>query len=103
MPEGYTATSPTDWAVIIPEAESIDIGFGARMAPSPELGTSTPVATATEAALEPTAPTETPTTTEEETPPAGTAGKGPGNYSGLLVALIAVALPLGLRQLRARL
>jgi len=102
LPDGYAATSPADWAVIIPETERMDIGFGALVAPTAEPATSTPVVTSTEtapAAVE----TESPSSGEEEPPADDVAREGMGGYGGIFVALLALALPLGLRQLRARL
>lgn len=102
FPEGYTATSPRDWAVIIPDAESIEIAFGVRSAP-----TATPTVRATVAvpatpAVAPDGTTE-PTAVPTKVPSAGQTGEGSSGYSGILVALIAIILPLGLRELRSRL
>ena len=95
--EGYVSTSPSDWAIIIPEGESIEIAFGVRIAP-----TSTPTTPAT-ATVAPSGTAELEVTPTNMPSPGKTSSGGLSEYTGILVALIALILPLGLRQLRSRL
>jgi len=94
--EGYVSTSPGDWAIVIPEGESIEIAFGVRVAP-----TSTPTTPATPT-VAPSGTAE-PEATPTKMPSSGKTSGGLSEYTGIIVALIALILPLGLRQLRSHL
>ena len=93
-PPGYQATTPNDWGVILPLGASFSVDFGQRALP-----TATPRPPATSTAT----PSPTPTQAPRAVGPniLGAIGQGLYSVSGLLVALVALALPLGLRYLRA--
>jgi len=99
-PPGYISTSPNQLLVSVGSGSRIVLGFADQAAPTL---TPTVTATPTNTSVPPTkaAPTATlyPTPLPVQTMSSG----GLANISGLLVALVALGLPLGLRFLRGRL
>jgi len=94
---GFESTSPDAWAVRVVSGEELQVTFGKRALPT---------ATPTEA-IEPTAepaPTEelAPTATPVSTAPAKTDGFSLASISGILLAVLALLLPVGLRYFRSR-
>lgn len=87
LPAGYEATTPQEWALSLPAGGSLDVDFGLKALPTP---TPSPTATSTPTPVPPLAAA------------AGAIGRGIYNVSGVLVALLAIALPFGWRYLRAR-
>ncbi len=97
-PPGYTSTSPNEWGVALAPGTQFDVTLADRFAPSPtptRQPTTAPTAPPQPTAVPPTAPAPTPT-------PASHAAGGLGNLSGILVAVLALALPITLRVLKAR-
>ena len=89
-PPGYLSTAPDDWAAAVVPGGRTSVEVGARFVP-------TPSATAT---LRPTA---TPTATPTPRPILRETGKALYQVSGILLAALALMLPLGVRYLRKRL
>ena len=103
-PPGYTSSSPNQWAVALLEGTEIDFWFADRFQPSP-----TPTLTAaaqrpTDTSLPPTGapPTATLAPTPEPPREAGPFGEWLHSISGLLVATVALALPIAFRFLTSR-
>lgn len=97
-PPGYESTSPNQWAVVVLGGTQFDLYFADRLQPSP-----TPTLTP-EPGATPLPPTELPPTmTPEPTKPSQSLGQQLYNISGVLLAAVALALPLALRALRSRL
>jgi len=89
-PSGYMSTVPDDWgAAVVPGGKTI-VEMGARFVP-------TPTATRT------VTPTATPTATPTPKPILGETGRSLYRISGLLLAALALMIPVGLRYLRKRL
>jgi len=87
---GYVSTNPDDWGVVIIPASSINVGFGAQFVPTPS---ATPTTTST------TTPTVTPTPRRV----LAEIGGAVHMVSGIIVAALALIIPLALRYLRERL
>ena len=95
---GFESTSPDAWAVRVASGEELQVAFGKRVMP-----TATPTETA-EPTPEP-APTEeaaAPTATLAPAEPAKTGGFSLASISGILVAVLALLLPVSLRYFRSR-
>ena len=91
-PPGYVSTSQNEWAVTLLEGGALELQFGDRFNPSP-----TPLPTRQ--------PTSTPvpaTPTPEPQSVASKVGDFMYGVSGVLLALIALVLPITLRILRSR-
>ena len=86
-PASYTSTVPDDWGVAVAPGVSTSVELGARLVPGP---TSTLTATRTQV------PTPTPT----PRPVAREVGNALYQISGIIVAGLALAVPVGLRYLR---
>lgn len=88
-PPGFQSTAPNDWGLTVVGGAQVAVDFAHRPAP-----TATPTPTATN--------TPTPTPTPKPLPAriVGAVGHGLYSVSGVLLALIAVALVLGARYLR---
>jgi hypothetical protein len=103
LPAGYVSTSPKEWAVALAPGTEIEVAFASQFAPSP---TPTHEPTATPALTE-TPVSESPTDVPTATPVAAAAPaprtRGLGSISGILLVLLALALPISLRLLKARL
>jgi hypothetical protein len=97
-PQGYTSSSPNEVAISMVEGALAEVSFADYVAPTP---TATVEPSPTNTSKPPTSvpPTLVPTPTE---PSAGTLGQQLSSISGLLVALVALIVPLALRFLRAR-
>jgi hypothetical protein len=95
---GFGSTSPAALTVQVGSGETVQVGFGKQPVP-----TATPTETAepTAAATEtpgPTQPTAQPTASQPEE----TSGRSLMSISGILLAVLALLLPVGLRFFRAR-
>jgi hypothetical protein len=103
LPAGYVSTSPKEWAVALAPGTEIEVAFASQFAPSPtptREPSATPAPTETPVSESPTdVPTSTPVAAA--TPAPRTRG-GLGSISGILVVLLALALPIALRLLKAR-
>jgi len=89
-PPGYTSTVPDNWAAAVVPGGKTMVEMGARFVPTPS-----PTRTVT--------PTATPTATPTPQPALGGAGRALYSISGILLAALAVLIPVGLRYLRKRL
>lgn len=95
---GFESTSPASWAVRLVAGESIQVAFGKRAVP-----TATPTETAEPTlAATPTSAAPEPTATAAATEPNRPSGPTLQSISGILVALVALLLPISLRFLRTR-
>jgi len=103
-PPGHESTSPNQWAATVLEGAQIDLYFADRFRPSPTPTATKVVRRATETRLLPTTGpgTATPVPTPEPTE-SRSFGQWLHSISGLLVAMVALALPVVLRLLRAQL
>ena len=116
-PPGYESTSPNQWAAAVLENTEIELYFGDLFGPSPT-PTHTPkptkvapepTATATQPLVRPTAlvPTATAPATATLEPPGDQAARTLSQrlygISGILVAAVALVIPIALRVLRSRL
>ncbi len=86
-PVGFVSTAPDDWAVAVVPGASISIELAARFVPTPS---PTPTMTST----------ATPTATPTPKPVFEEAGKALYSISGLILAALAVIIPVGLYYLR---
>jgi hypothetical protein len=92
-PPGYASTSPNQWAVALSPGAELEISFADRFEPSP-----TPTHTARPTQVPPTrtvVPSVQPTAT-----PKGGLGSSLSDVSGILVAMLALILPIVYRLLR---
>ncbi|HUV93277.1 MAG TPA: SdrD B-like domain-containing protein [Anaerolineae bacterium] len=97
-PPGYTSSSPNQWAATILEGAQLEFHFADVFAPSPTPTVTTAVRRPTATLMPPTpAPTAIPEP-EDSLPFV----RGLRSISGLLVALVALGLPLAVRFLRAQ-
>ena len=87
---GYVSTCPDYWQVVIVPGSSADVRLGARFAPTP---TATPTVVSTATPL----PTPTPRQVLAEV------GGAMHMVGGIVIAALALIIPLGLRYLRERL
>ncbi|MBN1399911.1 MAG: hypothetical protein JXA74_03680 [Anaerolineae bacterium] len=92
-PPGYASTSPNQWAATLLPGASLELYFADRFEPSP-----TPTRTARPTQTAP-APTAAPTVQPTETSKGGL-GDSLSNVSGILVAMVALILPIVYRLLR---
>jgi len=104
-PPGHVSSSPNQWAVTVLGAAQIDVHFADRFEPSPTPTTVKPTQRPTGAPPSPTSEpgpaTPAPTTAPvEDSPPLG---EWLHSISGLLVAVVALLLPLALRFLKSQL
>ena len=88
-PPGYVSSSPNQWTVTLLEGGQLDLVFADRYQPSP---------TATQTRV----PTVTPTATPTPVDVAGKVGDFMYGISGLLLAAVALILPIALRFLRGQ-
>ncbi len=86
-PSGYTSTVPDDWGVAVAPGANTSVELGARIVPGP---TATPTNT----------PTQVPTPTPTPRPIAREVGNALYQISGIIVAGLALGIPIGLRYLR---
>jgi len=86
-PVGYTSTVPDDWAVAVAPGVTTDVRLGARLIPQ---ATALPTAT----------PTRVPTPTLTPRPLLRETARAIYQVSGLILAALALAMPLGLRYVR---
>ncbi|MGC9360751.1 MAG: hypothetical protein ACP5G7_10345, partial [Anaerolineae bacterium] len=95
---GFSSTSPDAWAVQVESGETLEVGFGKQPVP-----TATPTETA-HPTPEATAPAVSAQPTVEPTPaqPEEASGRSLTSISGILLAVLALLLPVGLRFFRAR-
>jgi hypothetical protein len=103
-PPGYVSTSPDEVNVTVVESAETDVQFADQFKPSPT-PTDTPEPSATAAATAaPTdaVPTATPAPRPTLVPHQEAQSTGKGGIAGILVALLAVVLPVGLRVLKNR-
>lgn len=98
-PPGYTSASPNQLSITVGAGASIVLGFADQVAPTP---TPTLTLTPTNTRIPPTKSAPTATLHPTPLPVQAKASGGLGSISGILVALVAVVLPLGLRFLRSR-
>jgi len=98
-PPGHTSSSPNQWAATILEGAELELHFADVFAPSPTPTATTEVRRPTATSMPPT-PTPTPIPEPRDSLPPG---QGLRSISGLLIALVALTLPLALRFLRAQL
>jgi len=98
-PPGYTSSSQNQWAATILEGAELELHFADVFAPSPTPTATTAVRRPTATSMPPT-PTPTPIPEPRDSLPPG---QGLRSISGLLIALVALTLPLALRFLRAQL
>ncbi|MFH1084976.1 MAG: SdrD B-like domain-containing protein [Chloroflexota bacterium] len=89
-PLGYVPSSPNQWAVALLAGSEVEIAFGGQVAPTP-----TRAATATLAPR----PAATPTLAPTPMPVPRTLGQSFRQVSGILVAMLALILPLAYRLL----
>ena len=122
-PAGYESTSPDNWGVYVVPGVDMSFGFYDKLAPTPtSTFTSTPTSTDTPTPTPTDTPTLVPTDTPvptntvlptytptldlapppTEAPEPQTMGASLYNVSGIFVALIGLALMLGVRAKRAR-
>lgn len=87
LPSGYEATTAQEWLLSLPAGGSANANLGLRALPTP-----TPVPTAT----------NTPTPVSPVAKVTGAVGRGIYAVSGVLLALLAIALPFGWRYLRVK-
>ncbi len=95
---GFVSTSPDAWAVQVDSGESLQIAFGKRPLPTAtptETAQPTPEATASSVPKQPTA-------TAMPLPPERASNRSLMSISGILLALVALLLPIALRFFRAR-
>jgi len=89
-PAGYASTVPDDWAAAVVPGGKTMVEMGARFVPTPS-----PTRTVT--------PTVTPTATPTPRPVLRETGQALYQVSGILLAALALMIPVGLRYLRKRL
>ncbi len=89
-PQGYVSTVPDDWAAAVVPGGRTMVELGARFIPTP---------TATSTAR----PTLTPTATPTPRPVLQETGRALYQLSGILLAALAILIPVGVRYLRKRL
>ncbi|MBC7235460.1 MAG: hypothetical protein H5T69_06425 [Chloroflexi bacterium] len=96
-PPGYASTNANEWAVVLAAGAQVDVLFADRLMPS---ATATPKPTTA-----PVSATETPTVVPqvEVDRSLGQRPGGLAGISGILVALVALALPITLRLFKTRL
>jgi hypothetical protein len=102
LPAGYVSVSPQEWAVALAPGTEIEVAFAGVFAPSPtptDEPTATPTSTETPVSESPTGVS---TSTPVAEPSPGIRG-GLVAISGILVVLLALALPISLRLLKTRL
>jgi len=100
-PPGYVSTSPDEVNVTVVESVEMDVQFADHFKPSPTpTYTPEPSATPVPTDVIPTAtPAPRPTLVAHEE---AAQSSGSGGLAGILVALLAVVLPVGLRVLKGR-
>jgi hypothetical protein len=89
-PVGYSSTVPDDWGIAVAPGMTTNLELGARLVPQP---TALPTAT----------PTRVPTPTPTPRPVLRETGRAIYQVSGIILAALALAMPLGLRYLRKHL
>ena len=88
-PPGYGSAVSDDWAVVVAPGGTTDVKLGAQLVPTPS---ATPTATRT----------ATPTATPTPKTVLGSMGVATYRVSGIILAALALIIPLGLRYLRDR-
>jgi len=103
-PPGYTSISPNQWAATLIEGTQLDLYFADQFVPSPTPTLTKVIGQPTGTSLPPTREPgrATPTPIPEPAEP-HSFGQWLHGVSGLLVAVVALALPLALRLLRSQL
>ena len=87
---GYISTVPDSWAVVVAPGENTNVELGAQFVPTPS---ATPTVTST----------ATPTATPTPRPLLKEMGAASYKVSGIILAALALIIPLGLRYLKERL